>query len=137
MSMLGSRWFWPSLFLVLAAAVVRAADPSPPLADTLEQRLEACGACHGKQGEGGRAKEYYPRIAGKPAGYLYRQLVSFRDGRRTYPEMVYLTRYMTDEYLQEIANYYSKLKPSFPTPIRPSTSPEAIARGATLVKQGD
>ena len=138
MSTRGSPWVWPSMLLVLVAAAARAAEPSGvPLADTLEQRLAACAACHGKQGEGGREKEYYPRIAGKPAGYLYRQLVNFRDGRRTYPEMVYLTRYMTDEYLQEIANYYTRLKPSFPTPIRPSTSPEAIARGATLVKQGD
>jgi hypothetical protein len=28
-----------------------------------------------------RADGYYPRIAGKPAGYLYNQLLNFRDGR--------------------------------------------------------
>jgi cytochrome c553 len=30
------------------------------------------------------------RIAGKPAGYLYNQLLNFRDGRRNYPLMTYI-----------------------------------------------
>jgi cytochrome c553 len=101
-----------SIFLV--AASVLAADAGIEFSDTIEQRLIACAACHGKQGEGIRQNEYYPRIAGKPAEYLYRQLVNFRDGRRTYPQMVYLVRHLSDEYLREIATYYSKLQPPFP-----------------------
>jgi mono/diheme cytochrome c family protein len=121
-----------------AASLVQAADPQPPkVNDTLAQRLAACAACHGEQGEGLPRSEYYPRIAGKPAQYLYLQLVNFREGRRTYPQMVYMTRYMSDEYLMEIANYYSKLKPPFPTPIQPSTTRDALARGERLVRQGD
>ena len=30
---------------------------------------------------------YYPRLAGKPAGYLYNQLVNLQQGRRNYPLM--------------------------------------------------
>ena len=86
-----------------------AADAGTEFADTLEQRLIGCSFCHGKQGEGHRQNEYYPRIAGKPPEYLYRQLVNFRDGRRTYPQMVYMSRHLSDEYLREIATYYSKL----------------------------
>ncbi len=104
--------------ILLAARSVLAADVGIEFSDTLEQRLIACSACHGSQGEGIRQNEYYPRIAGKPAEYLYRQLVSFRDGRRTYPQMVYLVRYLSDEYLREIATYYSKLQPPFPAPVR-------------------
>ncbi len=118
-------------------ADARAADTGIEFSDTLEQRLIACAACHGKQGEGSRRNEYYPRIAGKPALYLYRQLANFRDGRRTYAQMVYFVRYLSDDYLLEMATYYSKLQPPFPTPIQPSATRDAIARGETLVRKGD
>ena len=84
---------------IMATPVLPAEPGAPEFADTLEQRLIACSACHGKQGEGSRRNEYYPRIAGKPAEYLYRQLVNFRDGKRTYPQMVYFSRHLSDEYL--------------------------------------
>ena len=93
------------LFTMCLAAALdawAAADAGTEFADTLAQRLVACSFCHGKQGEGHRENEYYPRIAGKPAEYLYRQLVNFRDGRRTYPQMVYMSRHLSDEYLREI-----------------------------------
>ena len=106
-------------------------------ADTLDQRLVACSACHGKQGEGLRANEYYPRIAGKPARYLFNQLANFRDGHRTYAQMVYLVSYLSDDYLMEIANHYSKLQPGYPTPIVPAVAGTALSRGEVLVKQGD
>src|SRR3954451_8582242 len=75
----------------------------PPVPDTLEQRVIACAGCHGKQGEGLRANEYYPRIAGKPTGYLYNQLVNFRERRRHSPVMNHMVAYLSDEYLREIA----------------------------------
>jgi len=123
--------------IVLGATAVRAADSGIEFSDTLEQRLLACAACHGNQGEGIRRNEYYPRIAGKPAEYLYRQLASFRDGRRTYPLMVYFVRYSSDEYLREVATYYSKLQPPFPTPIPPSATKDVLAHGEALVRKGD
>ena len=130
------------LSLPLVAAPAMSADApgasgAPEFADTMEQRMLACAGCHGKQGEGSRQNEYYPRIAGKPAGYLYAQLVNFRNGRRTYPQMVYFTRYLSDDYLREIAVYYSKLAPAFPTPIQPSATRDVLARGEALVLRGD
>jgi len=114
-----------------------AGDAGTEFSDTLEQRLLACSFCHGRQGEGSRQNEYYPRIAGKPPEYLYRQLVNFRDGRRTYPQMVYMSRHLSDEYLREIAAFYSKLAPPFPTPIQPAATKEALARGEQIVRNGD
>jgi len=110
---------------------------APEFSDTMEQRMLACAGCHGKQGEGSRQNEYYPRIAGKPPEYLFRQLVNFRDGRRSYPQMVYFTRYLSDDYLREIAVYYSKMTPPFPTPIQPSATKDALTRGEQLVRNGD
>lgn len=126
-----------ALFLMFALRAHAAADAGTEFADTLEQRLAACAACHGKQGEGGRRNEYYPRLAGKPAEYLYRQLVNYRDGRRTYPQMVYFTRHLSDAYLREIAGYYAKLSPSYPAPLAPSAARSALARGEQLARNGD
>lgn len=123
--------------MLLGSLPARALDAGIEYSDTLEQRLIACAACHGNQGEGIRQNEYYPRIAGKPAEYLYRQLVSFRDGRRSYPQMVYLVRYLSDEYLREIATYYSKLQAPFPAQVRAPATKEALARGEALVRKGD
>jgi cytochrome c553 len=44
--------------------------------------VAACTLCHGKEGVAG-TDGYYPRIAGKPAGYLYQQLLNFRGAGAT------------------------------------------------------
>ena len=68
------------------AAQSQTAERAP---DTMAARVLACASCHGAEGEG-TSDVYFPRLAGKPAGYLYNQLVAFRDGRRKYPPMNYL-----------------------------------------------
>jgi cytochrome c553 len=104
--------------------------------DTLEQRLIACAACHGAKGEGRKSNEYYPRIAGKPAGYLYNQLVNFRDRRRQSPVMSYMVSFLSDGYLKEIAGYYAGLPVAPPAP-QPAPAPEMLARGEALMLRGD
>ena len=121
--------------LVFGAASRAAVAKPGEVPDTLEQRLTACAACHGKQGEGATKGEIYPRLAGKPARYLYNQLVNFRDGRRKYAVMNYMVGYLSDAYLQEIAEYYSRLKPPYPAPA--AASQKILARGRMLVAQGD
>src|SRR5262245_1422789 len=85
----------------LALALLAAGAAAFQAPDTMAQRTRACTACHGKQGRATR-EGFFPRIAGKPAGYLYSQLVNFRDGRRQNPAMVYLVQHLSDRYLQEI-----------------------------------
>jgi cytochrome c553 len=104
--------------------------------DTLEQRLAACAACHGKRGEGLKANEYYPRIAGKPDGYLYNQLINFRERRRRSPAMNYMVAYLSDDYLREIAEHYARLPAAYPKP-GPAPSKEMLARGEALMLGGD
>ena len=53
--------------------------------DTIGQRVLACAACHAQKD---RDDAYFPRISGKPEGYLYNQLVNFRDGRRQARELL-------------------------------------------------
>jgi cytochrome c553 len=126
-----------SALCVAAAARARAAGPQPAeVPDTLEQRLIACAVCHGKQGEGTEKNEIYPRLAGKPDGYLYNQLLNFRDRRRKYAVMNYLVSHLSDAYLREIAEYYSQLQPPYRAPIAGASS-AVLARGQQLVTQGD
>ena len=104
--------------------------------DTIAQRTLACTACHGPQGRAA-ADGYYPRLAGKPAGYLYNQLVNFRDGKRHYALMTQLVTPLTDAYLMEIAQYFSALKVPYPAP-SPSAAPAPLlARGRQLVLHGE
>ena len=64
-----------------AAAASAAAIGATSVPDTIAERVRACTVCHGKEGRA-TSDGYYPRIAGKPAGYLFNQLVNFREGRR-------------------------------------------------------
>ncbi|MEJ5991053.1 c-type cytochrome [Ramlibacter sp. PS3R-8] len=104
--------------------------------DSMEARVQGCVTCHGQQGQGTN-NDYFPRIAGKPAGYLHNQLRAFHDGSRRYAPMNYLIAYMTDDYLKEIAEYFSGLRPPFAPPTPASLPAEALERGRTLVQNGD
>lgn len=108
----------------------------PPKLDTMAERTRTCTACHGREGRA-TSEGYFPRIAGKPGGYLYNQLVNFRDGRRSNAAMTYLVQHMTDAYLQEIAQHFAALDLAYPLPQPPSAAPEVMARGETLVLRGD
>ncbi|MBN9411091.1 MAG: c-type cytochrome [Burkholderiales bacterium] len=119
-----------------AAWAAPAYVPDARFADTLARRMESCAACHGAQGRAG-PDGYYPRIAGKPAGYLYNQLLNFRDGRRHYGLMLRMVDPLSDAYLWEIAHYFAALDLPYPAP-QPSTAPPALLeRGRQLVQQGD
>lgn len=121
--------------LFLPVAVSRAQDlPGPP--DTMAARLQACAACHGEQGQGTR-NDYFPRLAGKPAGYLLNQLRAFKEGRRKYPPMNYLLEFQTDEYLHDMATYYATLRPPAMPPALPVASQAVLAHGRRLVEKGD
>jgi cytochrome c553 len=81
--------------------------------------------------------DYFPRLAGKPAGYLFNQLLAFRDGQRQYPSMNYLLAYLPDAYLKQIAEHFANLRPPYPPAAMPTISASLLARGQQIVKQGD
>jgi len=117
-----------------AEAAGAAAAPQPP--DTMAARMEACTPCHGDQGQG-TSDVYFPRLAGKPAGYLANQLLAFQEGRRKYAPMNYLLEFQTDQYLRQMAEYFSALRPPPLTPAQPSVSNAVLAQGRALVERGN
>jgi cytochrome c553 len=104
--------------------------------DTITQRTLPCATCHGKEGRAA-PDGYFPRIAGKPAGYLYNQLRNFRDGRRHYGLMAGMVDSLTDAYLREIADHFSGLELPYPPPQPAQTSLAGQLRGEALVRRGD
>ena len=102
----------------------------------MAQRLLACTGCHGKDGRAA-PDGYYPRIAGKPAGYLFRQLRAFRDGQRRYAPMGQLLAPLDDAYLQQIASHFATLQLPYPRPPPSRADAATLARGQALAQHGD
>jgi cytochrome c553 len=123
--------FFASIALPFGAVQSQTAAP-----DSMAARVLACGSCHGAEGEG-TSDVYFPRLAGKPSGYLYNQLVAFRDGRRKYPPMNYLLDFLPDAYLKQIAEHFAAQRPPFPAPAAPVDSKEILARGESIARNGD
>jgi cytochrome c553 len=122
--------------LAPGAAAQDEAVPAFKTLDSMEARVQGCTTCHGQSGQGTR-NGYFPRIAGKPAGYLYNQLIAFRDGTRRYPPMNYLLAYLPDPYLKEMAEHYAKLRPPFaPNELLPVDA-STIERGNVIATRGD
>jgi len=121
---------------VCAAAASAAAIGATSVPDTIEERVRACTVCHGNEGRA-TSDGYYPRIAGKPAGYLFNQLVNFREGRRRNATMTYLVSNLPDAYLQEIAGYFSTQHPPYPAPQAVQVPAPVLERGRLLATQGD
>lgn len=122
--------------VLVAAAAASSVVQASPTAGDMEQRVLACTGCHGAEGRAA-ADGYYPRIAGKPAGYLYNQLLNFRDGRRQYPLMTGLLQTLSDDYLREMAGHFAALELPYPPPARSTQKAATLARGETLVRRGD
>ena len=127
-------WVWCAMGAMCAAGPASAGPAR--IEDSLAQRLAACTTCHGKEGRAA-PDGYHPRIAGKPAGYLYNQLRHFQDGRRRYGAMVALVDPLPDAYLQEIAAYFAALDLPYAAPLAAREDAATLARGRVLALQGD
>jgi len=130
---------WVAACLACLAALVctsSLAQTTRLIEDSMAERTRACTACHGDQGRAG-PDGYYPRLAGKPAGYLYHQLRNFAEGRRHYGLMIRLVDPLSDSYLREMAEHFASLHLPYPAPTPSRLKPEQLARGQQLVTRGD
>jgi cytochrome c553 len=123
------------LILVLSLVPMAPLQAAAP-ADTMEQRVLPCLACHGETGIDLQSG-YVPRLHGKPAGYLYNQLVNYREGRRRNPAMAYMTSHLSNDYLWEMAEYFAGLDVPHPQAAEPLAGEALQARALDLVRRGD
>lgn len=131
-----SRLLRPALGAAVIVLALSAAAAPPKFEDNLAQRALACTACHGEQGRAG-PDGYYPRIAGKPAGYLYNQLLHFRDGHRSYRLMTQMVEPLSESYLRELAEHFAALDLPYPAPSAVDITPQERRRGEQLALRGD
>jgi cytochrome c553 len=122
--------------LLLALGAARDALAVPSTEDVMAERVRPCTACHGKEGRA-TPDGYFPRIAGKPAGYLLNEMNNFRSGRRGFPQMVYFMQQRDDTDLAEIAAYFAAQRLAYPPPAAPRASPPLLERGHRLALNGD
>ncbi|WP_425477509.1 c-type cytochrome [Dyella solisilvae] len=120
---------------MMASHAEEAAHPDIP--DTLQQRIASCTSCHGVHGEGTPETGFFPRLAGKPAGYLARQLQYFQSGLRKYGPMEYTVRELSPDYMREIAEYFAAQEVPYARSPMPRLPAEALSRGEQLVIHGD
>lgn len=131
-----SLFFSRVLLLALLGWLPLGALATPPFEDSMAERTQACVACHGQQGRAG-PDGYYPRLAGKPAGYLYAQLLNFREGRRHYGLMTGLVETLSDSYLLDIAQFFAKQDAPYPPPQPTTASQDVLNQGRLLATKGD
>jgi cytochrome c553 len=127
---------WAAIAVALVSSVAAAQTPPRTVPDTIARRMEACTPCHGPEGRASPVG-YLPRIAGKPAGYLFNQLKNFRDGRRYNGAMSYLVENLSDAYLREIAQYFASLEVPYTALPRTSERDSLLRRGEAIATRGE
>lgn len=118
--------------LALAVALVlppaAAAQPAQPSAE----RLAACAACHGLDGNAPVAQ--FPSIAGQPRLFIETQLVLIREGLRDVPSMKPVMQGMDDAEIGALAAHFAAQKPAAPA-AGTAARADTLARGRALAER--
>lgn len=115
--------------LALAAVLLFAAGPA--MADTVQDRLPACLACHGDKGQSSTPQT--PSLGGQQKDYVLVQLYMFREKLRTVEIMNQMAQGLSDDDLRAFAEAIAKLSP--PAPVTDAADAARIARAQALVAQ--
>lgn len=82
-------------------------------ADAGKGKIALCASCHGANGTG--ISPIYPNLSGQKADYMVLQLKAFKDGTRkgaNAAQMYGMVMALSDQDMEDIAAYYSSLRPS-------------------------
>jgi cytochrome c553 len=97
-------------------------------AQSLQDKIAQCEACHGKDGRSTDPK--IPHIGGQPKLAVMYQLFFYREGRRKSEEMNLIAKELTDAELTAVAEHVAKLPP--PPPAAGPIDEARFKRGAEL-----
>lgn len=104
--------------LGLVAASANAAD-----IEAGKAKSAVCAACHGA--DGNSSNPIWPSLAGQHASYIYKQLMDFKEGRRSNASMTGLAAILSEEDMKNIAAYYE------------SQQPRPVAFDAEMIEAGE
>jgi cytochrome c553 len=113
-----------------AALLCAALAPAQSAAQSLQERLETCGTCHGEAGNS--TMENTPSLAGQPALFLTNQLILMREKLRTSDVMAPFVKGLKDDEIVALAEHYAKQKPEATDE---AVDPALAARGKVLAGQ--
>jgi cytochrome c553 len=113
--------------VIVAAAVLVMALPAA--AQTVQERMPACLACHGEKGQS--ANPDIPSLGAQQKDYVLVQLYMFREKLRTVEVMNEMAKGLSDDDLRTVSELVAKLPP----PVPPDDAPDAarVARAKDLV----
>jgi len=114
------------LAVTLARGPVKAAE-------SWQDKLPACLACHGEGGISPTPE--VPSLAAQPDLFTQWQLVYFRDGTRASDTMVPVAKDLTDAEIRALGGYFAALPPPQPGP-GADPAPDLSAAGAKLAAEG-
>jgi cytochrome c553 len=112
---------YSQIFLAIAACLVgagcsnieRSRDLANPHVSAVTLAQQVCSLCHNV--DGNSVSPIFPRLAGQSPDYLVAQLENFKSHQRSdppgYEYMWGLTRYLTEEQIKGLAEYFSNQKP--------------------------
>ena len=115
------------IFAALAFSLLASAAA----AATIEERAEACFACHGKGGQS--ETENTPSLAAQQAPYVLIQLFMFREKLRTFEPMNETAKAFTDDDLRTFSDFIAKLPK--PKPPADAGDPARMQQGQALAQQ--
>jgi len=113
---------------VLALALVA---PLPAAAQTLQERLPACLACHGESGQSQTPE--IPSLGGQPAMFVTIELFMFREGQRKVEVMNEVAKGLKDDDLRQLSEIVARLPP--PKPPAEAGDAARMERGRELARQ--
>ncbi len=116
--------------LLVASSLQALAQVPPPVSAKLRERIEVCKTCHGA--DGNSQMEKIPSLAGQPEYFLLNQLVLMREGVRPVKEMAEFVKDLTDEDIQSLSAYFSKLVPIL---TGPKPDPALVAKGKPVAEK--
>jgi cytochrome c553 len=73
-----------------------------------------CQTCHGLDGQATIAMA--ANLSGQQKDYVVIQLKAFRDGKRQHPQMSIVAQSLSDEDIENVAEWYSSIRVTVETP---------------------
>jgi cytochrome c553 len=116
---------------ILPMLAFACAASASALAQTFEERMPTCLACHGEKGQSENPE--VPSLGAQPAPYLVIQLYLFREKLRPVELMNELTKDLSNEDLQKYADAIAALPA--PQPVVDQADPARMERGKALAQQ--
>src|SRR3954467_15648062 len=113
--------------LAALASVLLAASAS---AETLEQRIAPCLACHGEKGQS--ETETTPSLGAQQAPYALIQLFMFREKLRVFEPMNEMAKTLSDDDLRSFSDFIAKLPKPAPAD---AGDPARMARAQGVAQQ--